>query len=339
MRHQYIERLSGKVCDERPLGDKAVALLYSQVREHSPTLFRLFTSRRWSKTIAQIAYDLPGGGALCGVWQLLREGKINLAECVEESTSYKTPREIFERQIRYWECRPMNNDPQTVASPCDARMLLGSLADQSSLFIKEKFFSYPELLGTEKLTWRRTFFGSDFAVFRLTPEKYHYVHWPVTGEVVDYYEIDGEFHACNPNAVIALATPYSKNKRVVTIVDTDVTGGTGVGFVAIIEIVALMVGEIVQAYSTHQYDEPQDMQVGMFFKKGSPKSLFRPGSSTVVLLFEKNRVAFSKDLVRNTTLPFISSRYSRRFGAPIVETDLQVRSTIATRATELTELL
>ena len=33
-----------------------------------------------------------------------------------------------------------------------------------------------------------------------------------------------------------------------------------------------------------QLDSPQDMEPGLFLRKGQPKSLFRPGSSTVVLL-------------------------------------------------------
>jgi phosphatidylserine decarboxylase len=43
-----------------------------------------------------------------------------------------------------------------------------------------------------------------------------------------------------------MVRPYSKNKRVVTIIDTDVEGGTGIGLVAMIEVVALMIGDIVQ---------------------------------------------------------------------------------------------
>jgi phosphatidylserine decarboxylase len=76
------------------------------------------------------------------------------------------------------------------------------------------------------------------------------------------YQVEGDFHSCNPGPVVAIATPYSKNKRVVSIVDTDVPGGTGVGLVAIIEVVALMIGEIVQVYSEARYDSPSTPGVG-----------------------------------------------------------------------------
>lgn len=67
-------------------------------------------------------------------------------------------------------------------------------------------------------------------------------------------------------------TPFSKNKRVVTVIDTDVEGGTQVGLVAMIEVVALIIGEVVQC---------------------------RPGSSTNVLLFQPRRVRFLDDLLAN----------------------------------------
>ncbi len=141
--------------------------------------------------------------------------------------------------------------------------------------------------------------SGDFAVFRLTPEKYHYTHVPAAGAVADFYGVNGRYHSCNPHAAVQLLTPYSKNRRVVTVIDTDCEGGDGVGYIAMIEVVALMVGQIEQRYSEGRYDNPQALEKGMFLRRGAPKALFRPGSSTVVLLFQPGRVRFAHDLVRN----------------------------------------
>jgi phosphatidylserine decarboxylase len=118
---------------------------------------------------------------------------------------------------------------------------------------------------------------------------------------------------------------------VVTVINTDVSGGTGVGWVAMIEVVALMVGDIVQRYSRSEYKDPQPVEIGMFLQRGYPKSLFRPGSSTTVLLFQKDRVEFSQDLIRNLYRTDVESRYSEGLGRPVVETDIKVRSTIGHR--------
>lgn len=166
-------------------------------------------------------------------------------------------------------------------------------------------------------------------MFRLTPDQYHYNHVPVTGKVVDFYQIPVLYHACNPNAVVSVATPYSKNKRVVTIIDTDVEGGSLVGLVAMIEVVALMIGDIVQCYSEKKYDNPFPVGVGMFLQRGAPKSLFRPGSSTVILVFQKERIRFAEDITANMACPGAESVFSRGFGQPLVESDVKVRSLIA----------
>jgi phosphatidylserine decarboxylase len=222
----------------------------------------------------------------------------------------------------------MSNEPTDVVSPADSKVIVGSLNNTSDIFLKEKFFNFEELLGKESKRWFEIFEAGDFAVFRLTPEKYHYNHMPVSGLVLDHYEISGDFHSCNPSAVVNVVTPFSKNRRIVTIIDSDVPGGTGVGIVAMVEVAALMIGDIVQAYSEYRYDNPGPLMLDMFLKKGVPKSLYRPGSSTDVLLFQRDRIKFCDDLVENLRLSGVTSRFSEGFGRPLVETEVTVRSTI-----------
>jgi phosphatidylserine decarboxylase len=104
-----------------------------------------------------------------------------------------------------------------------------------------------------------------------------------------------------------------------------------VGLVAMIEVVALMIGDIVQCVSTHRYDHPQPLARSMRLCKGAPKSLFRPGSSTVILLFQQGAVRFSEDLVHNLARVDVASRFSAGLGRPLVETEVRVRETIARR--------
>ena len=114
-------------------------------------------------------------------------------------------------------------------------------------------------------------------MFRLTLDKYHYNHAPVAGVVKDFFVLDGACHACNPSAVVAVVTPYSKNRRHVTLIDTDVPGGSQVGMVAMVEVAALMIGDIVQCYSDEKYASPKPMTRGLFLRRGAPKSRYRPG--------------------------------------------------------------
>ncbi len=324
--HQFVDRQTGNVVTEQLFGDRTVQLIYSEVREHAPSLFRALVGPRMSSLLAAMVYDLPVGRSTRGA---LRNCGADFTECLDEPQYLNTARRLFERKIRYWECRPVPDNPHAVVSPADSRVIVGSFAECSHVCLKGKLFALDELFGADKAQWAAEFGEGDFAVFRLTPDKYHYNHTPVAGKVIDFYHVEGCFHACNPTAVVSMVSPYSKNRRVVTIIDTDVPGGTQVGLVAMIEVVALMIGDIVQCYSEVRYDEPRPVEKGLFVERGNPKSLFRPGSSTDVLLFQKGRVDFADDIVRNMRRSHVQSRFSMGFGHALVETDLRVRSLVA----------
>ncbi len=327
--HQYIERETLSISTEQLYWDRIISFLYSRVRENAPAVFRILTGPRISGLLGFLNYDCFLTKRVSGNMRFLMDSGMNLDECLERPDVLDTPKKIFERKIRYWECRPMCEGRNAVVSPADARILVGSLSESKGIFIKEKFFEYGELFGYCKKNWLEAFAGGDFAIFRLTPDKYHYNHTPVAGVVKDIYEIEGRYHSCNPNAVVSTVTPYSKNKRVVTVIDTDVMGGSRIGLVAMIEVVAFMIGEIVQCYSAVRYDNRTEVVKGMFLDRGCPKSLYRPGSSTDILIFQKDRIVFAEDILINRYNNKAMSRYTLGFGEPMVETDVKVRSLIA----------
>ena len=246
MQHQYIERSSGRLLNEPLFQDSAIKFIYSKARERTPALFRTLTSARFSALLGYINFDAPLLSRVVGTNKLVARLGLDLSECYDTPEFLDTPRKIFERKIRYWEVRPMDGSAKVVVSPADAKVLVGSLEKTSALFIKDKFFFYEELLGRDRPNWLKTFHNGDFAILRLTPDKYHYNHSPVSGTVSDIYTLDGSFNSCNPDAVVTVVTPYSKNRRIVTIINTDVEGGSKVGMVAMIEVVAMMIGDLRQ---------------------------------------------------------------------------------------------
>ncbi len=331
--HQYIDRVTGNVVREQLLANAVISALYSPALEKAPLLTRLASSRYLSSVLGYLNYDNLLSSRATGMLKFLRDSGIPLSEFVGNLPEYDTARKIFERQIRYWSCRPSPPNPRCVVCPADARALIGSMAKSSGLFLKQKFFSFPEVLG-DGSPWQCSFEEGDYAVFRLTPEKYHYTHSPVSGRVLDIYSVAGRYYPCNPNAAVQLITPVSKNRRVVTILETDGPNGSRIGRVAMIEVVALMIGQIEQRYSEHRYENPRPIDKGMFLRRGAPKAVFRPGSSTVVLLFQANRIRFAQDLVENQQRCGVQSRFSLTLGEPLTETDVAVRSLLAMPAEE-----
>ena len=54
---------------------------------------------------------------------------------------------------------------------------------------------------TQRPALASEFNGGALAIFRLAPQDYHRFHWPVSGTVVDMYDIDGALMTVNPMAV------------------------------------------------------------------------------------------------------------------------------------------
>ena len=146
--HQYIDRATGNVVREHLLANSVVSALYSPALEKAPLLTRLASSRYVSRVLGYLNYDNVLSSRATGMLKFLRDSGIQLSEFVGNLSEYDTARKIFERQIRYWNCRPM---PQNSARRClsrrFARALLGSMEESSGLYLKQKFFSFPELLG------------------------------------------------------------------------------------------------------------------------------------------------------------------------------------------------
>jgi phosphatidylserine decarboxylase len=326
-KHCYIERHTKTIVEEQLFADKFINFLYSSIRENSNFMFNLATGKTTTRLLKYFNYNKKL--TFSELTQYVKKMGIKIDEIYDDYTKYKTLGDLFQRKIRYWDVRPMDESDDVIVSPADSKMMPGSLREGSMIYAKGKFFTLEELLA--KSAWIDTFIDGDFAIFRLTPDEYHYNHLPVSGIVKDFYAIDGKYHSCNPFSTISLVTPLSKNRRVVTIIDTNVEGGSNIGMIAFIEVVAMMIGEICQVYSPYRYESPTDIKIGQFLVKGQPKSLYRPGSSTDIIIFEKDRVIFDKDIMELSRSSNISSRYTLGFQMPFVEVKVQVREKIGRR--------
>lgn len=132
--HRYIDRATGFVCKERPFGDRVVNYLYSMQREEAALLYRLLGSPWVSGLLGWINYDFPLGENIFGIRRFLRRIAIDLTDCLDRPEALNTARKIFERQIRYWQCRPMTDDEKAVVCPADSRVIIGSLRNIPTCF-------------------------------------------------------------------------------------------------------------------------------------------------------------------------------------------------------------
>jgi phosphatidylserine decarboxylase len=96
-----------------------------------------------------------------------------------------------------------------------------------------------------------------------------------------------------------------------------------------IEVTALMIGEVLQCYSRERYENPQPILPGVLIERGCPKSRYRPGGSADVLIFQGGPISFDEDLIVNRDRGDVQSRFSLGFGQSLVETEVAVRSQTA----------
>lgn len=325
--HQYIERDDGSSVDESLLADRVIRFLYSTAREHPSLLQRAAASHLTSALLASWEFDWPLRNPSRSIGRAAARMRINLDEVDGQTQSWRTMRDLFERKIRFWECRPMSDEPHSIVSPADGKALIFGHANDTLLPVKSRWLDLAGLLASPDLLQRVA--TATGLIVRLTPDAYHYVHAPVSGVVRSHRRIDGALHSCNPAALVSFASPYSINLRQVTEIDTDVYHGSRVGTVVLVNVGAMMIGRIEDASSADRYDDPQPVRTGLFVHRGQPFALFRPGSSTSIVLWRQDRAQLAAALTHNSVRTDVRSRFSDWLLSPWVETALQVRSTIA----------
>lgn len=340
--HQYVERYRNTPSNEQLLADQVIGFLYNEPREEPGFLLRALASGRMTDALAHWQFDRRLHDPKRAIEMVAHRLLIRESETVDGFAAMKTFRDLFERQIRYWDLRPLPEANEVIVSPADGKLLPFEAFSRDALPIKTKFVRLHDLLGTANPWWRGQLYSrrdtaqiSDNVaplcgtIVRLTPDMYHYTHAPVAGRVVRHEMIEGQFHSCNPTALTRFPGSYVFNRRKITVYDSDVPGGSGVGLVVQVDVAAMMIGQIESRFSTHRYEAPRELAVGDFVARGAPVSLFRPGSSTSVIVWEAKRAPLCNELLANSRRSDLRSRFSDWLMQPWVETRVAVRQPIS----------
>jgi phosphatidylserine decarboxylase len=170
-----------------------------------------------------------------------------------------------------------------VIIPADGRYLFyQNMADCDGFIVKGKKFFLEKLLGSASLA--QTYARGSMAIARLCPSDYHRFHFPVRCTPSAAQLINGPLFSVNPISLRQNIERLTENKRMITRLATEQEGE-----ILFIEIGATNVGSIHQVYSA-----------GKTYEKGEEKGFFYFGGSSIILLFEENRVRFAEDLVKNS---------------------------------------
>lgn len=189
--------------------------------------------------------------------------------------------------------RPVAADTNGIVSPADGTIAqIGFIARNKMLCAKEHYFDLESLLGGDAQLAQH-FYDGAFATIYLAPHNYHRVHMPVDGKLVQTIYVPGKLFSVNQHTSEYIPQLYSNNERLICIFESSV------GRFALIFVGAMIVGSM----QTIWMDNPirgyeiakENFAYPIPLDKGAEVGYFKLGS-TVILLFEKNKVEWEKQL-------------------------------------------
>ena len=196
-----------------------------------------------------------------------------------EQRPFTSFNDFFTRRVREGR-RPIDREPAHLIAPCDSKLTVYPIGEDSRFCIKGVEYTLESLLRDRTLAER--FLGGTLLLFRLTVGDYHRYGYVDSGFIGPQTHIDGVFHTVNPAAASRYPI-YRENTREFALLESEYFGT-----LLQMEVGAAMVGRIV--------NEPGNRAV----QRGEEKGRFEFGGSTVIVLLQKDAAMIDEDILRNT---------------------------------------
>lgn len=228
----------------------------------------------------------------------IKKYRVNMKEAaIEDYTAYPTFNDFFIRKLKDG-LRPIAREANGIVSPADGAIAqIGNIAQNQMLQAKGHHFDLESLLGGDsELT--KSFYDGAFTTLYLAPHNYHRVHMPFDGKLVQTIYVPGTLFSVNQTTAKHIPHLYSRNERLICVFESEA------GRFALIFVGAMIVGSIHTIWMNTPV-RGNDMASEKFstpiaLTKGAEVGYFKLGS-TIILLFEKNRVQWLSDLRADRT--------------------------------------
>lgn len=277
---KYLDRASGKICDEQVYGARPLQFLYG----------KKLSNKLLGRPIAHLASRIPFISGFYGwlqkrpsskkkVLPFIQRFNINTSEFLEDVSTYQSFNDFFIRKLKPT-ARPIATGDNVAVIPADGRYrFIPNIQMSDGFIVKGQKFSLPELLGDAQLA--SEYKDGSLVMARLCPVDYHRFHFPCAGLPGPAKLIRGHLYSVNPIALKQNIAIYTENKRKITVIED-----TPFGKVLYIEVGATNVGTIHETYTP-----------GKRCSKGEEKGYFSFGGSALLLLFLPGSIHFDEDLL------------------------------------------
>jgi len=272
--NSIVERKSGIVKTEKVAGEKWLQWLYNNPVGEA-TMFTLI-KRKFLSSWYGNRMDSPS--SFEKIAPFIEDYQIDMN--IVQDQNYSSFNDFFIRKLKK-DARPIDSTPNLVVSPADGKILAYNNISNADFLVKGSRFDISSFLDNAELA--NKYKNGSLIIIRLAPYDYHRFHFPVSGIVSSPIIIDGHLYSVNPIAIKKMVEIFLLNKREYVEISTQQFGD-----VIMAEVGATLVGSIIQTYK------------GNNVLAGEEKGYFEFGGSTVVLLFEQNKIIIDNDLLNNT---------------------------------------
>ncbi len=171
----------------------------------------------------------------------------------------------------------------------------GAIDDHHMLQAKGHRFTTTDLVGGDASLAARFRHGS-FANLYLSPRDYHRLHMPCDGRLTRMIYVPGALFSVNPVTARGVPNLFARNERVVCVFDSPEHGTFVMVLVGatIVGSMATVWHGVVNPKRTNKVSEWSYADGEVVLGKGAEMGRFLLGS-TIVMLFEKNAIAFNPD--------------------------------------------
>lgn len=201
----------------------------------------------------------------------IRKHKIDMS--LFDGQSYETFQQFFARKRTNGK---ISSPSDALISPCDGLLSAFPIHENSAFSMKGSSYRIQDLVDDNELA---SLFQSGIClIFRLQATDYHHFCYIDDGFQYTNHLIPGMLHSVQPIACESVPV-YRLNRRLWTLMDTK-----NFGKIIQIGVGALLVGEIVHKNSCCS------------FTRGEEMGHFELAGSTIVLLFEKDRIHLNEKI-------------------------------------------
>ena len=271
---QFYDRESGLLKTEKVAAKKWLVWLYNNPVGEA-TMWSLVKRKLVSSNYGNMM-DRPSSTKK--IQPFVEEFDIDMSSVQKQE--FNSFNDFFTRKLKN-NARPVDTNLTIAVSPADGKLMAYKDISNSDFIIKGYRFDILSFLNNADLA--QNYLDGTLVIIRLAPPDYHRFHFSISGKVSPITRIDGDYYSVNPLALRKMTGIFCLNKREFTTLTNPLFGD-----VVMAEVGATMVGSIVQTYT------------GNSVKKGEEKGYFKFGGSTVVMLFEKNKIRIDDDLLINT---------------------------------------